>query len=74
MAGSLSVDLRRSVVGVIEGGLNGLREVPEIRQVAFPTNASKILPGYYLFIGFCVSSIVLSKRLEQGIADSSEQG
>jgi hypothetical protein len=39
-----------------------------------PTNASKILPGYYLFIGFCVSSILLSKKLERGIAFSAASG
>jgi hypothetical protein len=40
--------------------------------VTFPTNGSMILPGYYLFIGFCISSIILSKKLERGIASSSE--
>jgi hypothetical protein len=37
-------------------------------QLAIPTNSSKILPGYYLFIGFCLASIFLSKKLERGIA------
>jgi hypothetical protein len=57
--------------GVIGSALNGLHEVPNVQQVLIPTNASKILPGYYLFIGFCVSSIFLSKKLEHGIASSS---
>ncbi len=57
--------------GVIGSALNGLHEVPNIQQVLIPTNASKILPGYYLFIGFCVSSIFLSKKLERGLASSS---
>ena len=57
--------------GVIGSALEGLRGVPNVQQVQIPTNASKILPGYYLFIGFCVSSIFLSKRLEHGIASSS---
>jgi hypothetical protein len=39
-------------------------------QLAIPTNSSKILPGYYLFIGFCLSSIFLSKKLERGIASN----
>ncbi len=56
--------------GVIDSALGGLREMPNIHQVLIPTNASRILPGYYLFIGFCVSSIVLSKKLERGIASS----
>jgi hypothetical protein len=57
--------------GVIEGAFEGLRNVPDIQQVLIPTNASKILPGYYLFIGFCISSIILSRKLQHGIAASS---
>jgi hypothetical protein len=57
--------------GVIGSALSGLREMPNVQQVLIPTYASKILPGYYLFIGFCVSSIFLSKKLEHGIASSS---
>ncbi|HWE86225.1 MAG TPA: paraquat-inducible protein A [Terracidiphilus sp.] len=57
--------------GVIGSGLEGLRGMPNVQQVLIPTNASKILPGYYLFIGFCVSSIILSKKLEHGFASSS---
>ena len=57
--------------GVIGSGLEGLRGVPNVQQVLIPTDASRILPGYYLFIGFCVSSIILSKKLEHGIASTS---
>jgi len=57
--------------GVIGSAWDGLREVPNIHQVLIPTDSSRILPGYYLFIGFCVSSIFLSKKLEHGIAASS---
>jgi len=57
--------------GVIGSAWGGLRGMPNVQQVSIPTNASKILPGYYLFIGFCVSSIVLSKKLEHGIASRS---
>jgi hypothetical protein len=57
--------------GVISGALDSLRNVSNIHQVLFPTNASKILPGYYLFIGFCISSIALSRKLLNGIATSS---
>lgn len=53
--------------GVIGGAWGDLRRVPNVQQVLIPTNASRILPGYYLFIGFCVSSILLSKRLENSI-------
>jgi len=58
--------------GVVGGALDGLHAMPGIQQVSFPTNASKILPGYYLFIGFCVSSIILSKKLERGITSSPQ--
>lgn len=54
--------------GVIESGLRGIGEVPAIQQLVIPTNSSEILPGYYLFVGFCVASIVLSKKLKHGIA------
>jgi hypothetical protein len=57
--------------GVVSSAWDGLRDVPNVQQVQIPTNASRILPGYYLFIGFCVSSILLSKKLEHGIASSS---
>lgn len=58
--------------GVTGSGLGGLHAMPQIQQVRFPTDASKILPGYYLFIGFCLSSLALSKKLERGIAGSGE--
>ena len=59
--------------GVIGSAWDGLRAVPNIQQVLIPTDASKVLPGYYLFIGFCVSSIFLSKKLEHGIASRSAE-
>lgn len=57
--------------GVIGSAWDGLRVAQNIQQVLIPTNASKILPGYYLFIGFCLSSIFLSTKLEHGIASGS---
>ncbi len=36
-------------------------------QIVIPTDSSKILPGYLLFIGFCLASLFLSKKLEHGI-------
>ncbi len=60
--------------GVIGSGWDGVRDMPNIQQVLIPTNASRILPGYYLFVGFCLSSIFLSKKLEHGIATSSASG
>jgi Uri superfamily endonuclease len=48
-----------------------IRSAPAVQQLVIPTNTSTILPGYYLFVGFCVASIYLSKRLERGIASGS---
>jgi hypothetical protein len=48
-----------------------VRDLPNVHAVLIPTNASRILPGFYLFVGFCVSSILLSKKLERGIASRS---
>lgn len=39
-------------------------------ELAIPTDSSKMLPGYYLFIGFCLASLFLSKKLERGIRAS----
>lgn len=58
--------------GVVGSAWGGLRDMPNVQQVTIPTNASKILPGYYLFIGFCVSSILLSRKLQHGIASRSD--
>ena len=60
--------------GVIESGMGGMRASPAIQQLVIPTNSSAILPGYYLFIGFCVGSIYLSKKLERGIASGTFEG
>lgn len=57
--------------GVTTSAWDGLRSMPNVQQVAIPTDASRILPGYYLFVGFCVSSILLSQKLQRGIAASS---
>ncbi|MBW8869659.1 MAG: paraquat-inducible protein A [Acidobacteriales bacterium] len=56
---------------VIEGGMGGMRSQPSIQQLVLPTDSSTILPGYYLFIGFCLASVFLSKKLERGIATIS---
>jgi hypothetical protein len=52
--------------GVIANTMWGLQEMGA--QVSIPTNSSKILPGYYLFIGFCLASLFLSKKLERGLS------
>jgi hypothetical protein len=57
--------------GVIEAGMSGIRANPAVQQLVIPTNSSTILAGYYLFVGFCVASIYLSRKLEHGIAAQS---
>jgi hypothetical protein len=59
--------------GVTEGGMAGIRAEPAVKQLVIPTNSSQTLPGYYLFIGFCVTSIYLSKRLERGIGSNGAE-
>ena len=54
--------------GVIGSAMDGMKD--SVGQLAIPTNSSRILPGYYLFIGFCLASIFLSKKLERGIASN----
>ena len=58
--------------GVIGSSWDGVRSMPNVQQLQIPTNASRILPGFYLFVGFCISSIWLSQKLERGIRSVSE--
>ena len=51
--------------GLIASTVDGLTEIGG--ELVIPTDSSKILPGYYLFIGFCLASLFLSKKLERGI-------
>ena len=55
--------------GLIGSAMGDLRDAAG--QLAIPTNSSRTLPGYYLFIGFCLASMFLSKKLERGIASAS---
>jgi hypothetical protein len=54
--------------GLIANTMGGLKETGA--ELAIPTDSSKLLPGYYLFIGFCLASLFLSKKLERGIRTS----
>jgi Paraquat-inducible protein A len=51
--------------GLIANTMGGLKEIGA--QLVIPTESSKILPGYHLFIGFCLASLLLSKKLDRGI-------
>ena len=53
--------------GVIANTMWGLQGMGA--QLSIPTESSKILAGYYLFIGFCLASLFLSKALEKGIKE-----
>jgi hypothetical protein len=51
--------------GLIGSTMNGLKDTGA--DLVIPTDSSKLLPGVYLFIGFCLASLFLSKRLARGI-------
>ncbi len=51
--------------GILISSMGALTETGA--QLVIPTDGSKVLPGYYLFIGFCLASLLLSKKLERGI-------
>ena len=55
--------------GLISSTMNGIKETGV--ELAIPTDSSKILPGCYLFIGFCIASLFFSKKLEHGIRTSA---
>lgn len=54
--------------GLITSTMSGLKETGA--ELVIPTDSSKLLPGCYLFIGFCLASLFLSKKLEHGIRTS----
>jgi hypothetical protein len=54
--------------GLIASTMAGLQETGA--DLAIPTDSSRLLPGYYLFIGYCLASLFLSKKLERGIRTS----
>ena len=71
MADVMAVAIFMSFVafnGVIGSAMQDMKDAGG--QLTIPTNSSTILPGYYLFIGFCLAGIYLSKKLERGIATS----
>jgi hypothetical protein len=55
--------------GVITGALGGLQSPGA--QIVIPTDSSKILPGFYLFIGFVLASLFLSWRLERDLKSTN---
>ncbi len=55
--------------GVISSAMNNL-QAPGA-QLVIPTDSSKILPGFYLFIGFVLASLFLSWKLERSLVRGS---
>jgi hypothetical protein len=51
--------------GLIGTAMNGLKGPGA--ELVIPTDSSKILPGFYLFVGFCMASLWLAKKLERNI-------
>jgi hypothetical protein len=51
--------------GIIDSALSGLKGSGV--ELVIPTDSSKLLPGFYLFVGFVVASLWLSKKLERSI-------
>jgi uncharacterized paraquat-inducible protein A len=60
--------------GLIASAMNGLKGPGA--EIVIPTDSSKILPGFYLFVGFCMASLWLAKKLERNIrtVESGEVG
>ena len=58
--------------GLVANAMDGVKGTGV--ELAIPTDSSKILPGYHLFIGFCLASLFLSKKLERGIKTARDAG
>jgi hypothetical protein len=56
--------------GLIANTMGGLKGTGA--ELAIPTDSSKILPGYYLFLGYCMASLFLAKKLSRGIKISQD--
>ncbi len=54
--------------GVISNAIGSLQGPGA--QLVIPTDSSKILPGFYLFVGFVLASLFLSWKLERGFKTS----
>ena len=51
--------------GIIGSAMSGLQS--QNAELVIPTDSSKTLPGYYLFVGFCVTSLWLAKKLQRAL-------
>ncbi len=51
--------------GLIGNAMSGLKGAGA--ELVIPTDSSRVLPGFYLFIGFCLASLWLAKKLERSL-------
>jgi paraquat-inducible protein A len=51
--------------GLIGSAMSGLKGPGA--EIVIPTDSSRTLPGYYLFVGFCLASLWLAKKLERSL-------
>jgi hypothetical protein len=51
--------------GLIPHAMAGLQDAGG--TITIPTDSSKILPGYHIFIGFCLASLFLARKLSRSI-------
>lgn len=51
--------------GLIGSAMSGLKGPGA--ELVIPIDSSRILPGFYLFVGFCMASLWLAKKLERRI-------
>jgi len=52
--------------GLIAGSMEGLNR-PGV-ELLIPTDSSRVMPGYHIFIAFCVASLFLARKLSRGVA------
>lgn len=52
--------------GVIGSALSGVQA--QGVELVIPTDSSRILPGFYLFFGFCIASLWLARKLERHVS------
>jgi Paraquat-inducible protein A len=57
--------------GVISNAMGNLRG--QNVELVIPTDSSKILPGFYLFIGFVLASLFLAWKLEQSLKRTAQE-
>ncbi len=58
--------------GLIGNAMNGLKGAGA--ELVIPTDSSKILPGFYLFVGFCLTSLWLARKMELSLRIQPSQG